>query len=145
MRPETAMCVLILLYMCPHTAMCVSSYCYMCPGTEHATKKKNIVDVFYHHCMYVRKLLFNCPHTAIYICPHAAIYVSAYCYICVRILLLCWYRLRQEDSIASMSCFPSIPSLPRVRRFNRALYRALIAPKIGPHSAFIEPYKYKTL
>jgi hypothetical protein len=85
--------------------MCVLILLYMCPDTEHATgKKKTTVDVVYHHCICVRKLLYipaNCyiiVLVLLYIFFRILLYMGPHTAVCVRILLY-WYRLRQEDSM----------------------------------------------
>ena len=59
-KHSSAMCVLILLYMCPHAPIYVLILLYMCPHTP-------II------CVLI--LLYMCPHIPIYV-SHTPIYVS---------------------------------------------------------------------
>jgi hypothetical protein len=74
----TAVCVLILLYMCPivcgHIAITQELY----------TAASLLLHVSSYYCVCVLILLCICPHTTmcvltlLYMCPHTTMYVSAY-------------------------------------------------------------------
>jgi hypothetical protein len=67
---STAICVLILLYMCPHTAMHLFSYCSMCPLT--------VIYVSSYCCLCVLILLYMCPLIAFHVSSYSCICVPSY-------------------------------------------------------------------